>query len=226
MAAGGARLEFLAAIGRDLSGQGIEFGAGGNPFPIGAACRIRYADRNSGAQLRERNYFGESPIVESDLLADFETMEGLEFESLDFIIASHVIEHTPNPLRALESAYLRLRRGGRLVLVVPDKTVTFDRDRALTPLDHVILDYTHPSRERDWPHYVEFFAKAFPQPDPARAAEYPYRQGDDIHYHVWTYESFGEFIEYVRREMRAWTSVWSHPRLSEQDIEFYFVLTK
>jgi SAM-dependent methyltransferase len=223
---GGARLDFLRAIGETLSGEGVEFGAGANPFPISPACRIRYADRNSETQILQRKYFGESPLVASDLVSDLETMGGLELDSLDFIIASHVVEHTPNPLRALRSAYERLRWGGRLVLVVPDKTVTFDRDRAVTPIDHLLLDYVQPSRERDWEHYVEFFEKSFPQPDPIHAAKGPFAQGDDIHFHVWTYESFGELIDYVCREIVPWSSVWSRPRLSQGDIEFYFILTK
>jgi SAM-dependent methyltransferase len=164
--------------------------------------------------------------VSQDIVSDLESMEGLAFDSLDFIVASHVIEHTANPLRALRSAYDRLRPGGRLVLVVPDKVVTFDRDRALTSLEHLLADYTRPSRERDWEHYIEFFAKSFPQPDPLMAAGPVFERGDDIHFHVWTYETFGDLIAYVCRHIAPWSSVWSRKRLSEQDIEFYFILTK
>lgn len=158
------RSDLLAAVGQMLSGSGIEFGAGASPFPIGKSCEIRYADRNSNDQLRERKYFGESPLVSPHIQADFETMDGIPFESADFIIASHVIEHTSNPLRALQSAYETLRPCGRLVLAklgVPDKTVTFDKNRPLTTLEHLLADYTRPSRERDWEHYIEFFSKSF-----------------------------------------------------------------
>ena len=78
---GPARLDFLKAIGEKLSGYGVEFGAGANPFPVGPACRVRYADRNTSVQLRERKYFGDAPIVESDMLSDFESMEGLKWNS-------------------------------------------------------------------------------------------------------------------------------------------------
>ena len=220
------RLELRSAIGESLSGDGIEFGPGANPFPVGASCRVRYADRNSTAELKGREYFGESVLVPDDISADFESMEGLPFESFDFIIASHVIEHTTNPMRALQSAHERLRPGGRLVLVVPDKFVTFDRDRPPTSLEHFLADYTRPSRERDWEHYIEFFSKCFPQPDPVKAAEPVFARGDDIHYHVWTYESFGEFIEYTSLHIAPWSAVWSRKRISDDDNEFYFILTK
>jgi SAM-dependent methyltransferase len=220
------RDELLPAIGLKLSGYGVEFGAGASPFPIGPSCRVCYADRNSNDRLRERQYFKEGTLVEQNLVSDIETMEGISPESLDFIIASHVIEHTPNPLRALRSAYEKLKPGGRLVLVVPEQTATFDRGRALTTIEHLLTDYAHPSRERDWEHYIEFFSKSFPQPDPAATARGPFELGDDIHFHVWTFESFTELIAYVCRNMDPWSSVWSRPRMSPQDIEFYFILTK
>lgn len=112
------------------------------------------------------------------------------------------------------------------MLVVPEKTVTFDRDRALTTIEHVLADYTRPSRERDWEHYIEFFSKSFPQPDPIKAALAVFERGDDIHFHVWTYETFAELISYVCQKMTRWSSVWSRKRISDQDIEFYFILTK
>src|ERR1700694_4941005 len=146
------RRELLTAIGELLSGSGIEFGAGANPFPVGPSCRVRYADANSTVQLQDRRYFGDSKLVPDDIRADFESMDELPFESLEFILASHVIEHTSNPIRALRAANERLRPGGKLVLVVPDKRLTFDRDRPVTTLATMIADYTRPSRDRDWEH--------------------------------------------------------------------------
>src|ERR1022692_2175401 len=108
------RLELLHAIGETLCGNGVEFGAGASPFPLGKNCQIRYADRNTRDQLQEREYFGAANLVLQNMTSDMESMEGIPFESLDFIIASHVIEHTSNPLLALRSSYQRLRRGGRL----------------------------------------------------------------------------------------------------------------
>ena len=220
------RGEMFQQLSSGLRGNGVEFGAGNSPFPVPPHVSIRYADRNTVNELRKRKYFGDSELVAPELFSDLETMDGLDDESLDFIIASHVIEHTSNPLLALRNAYWKLRVGGKFVLIVPDKPVTFDRDRELTTLDHLILDYQDPSRDRDWHHYVEFFAKAFPQPDPEAAAKGPFELKDDIHFHTWTYETFSETVAFVRREISPWTEVWSHPRLSADDIEFYFVLTK
>jgi SAM-dependent methyltransferase len=220
------RAELLHQIASGLNGSGVEFGAGALPFPVLPHVTVRYADRNTLEQLQVRNYFGDREMVTPALLSDLENMQGIEDESLDFIIASHVIEHTASPLLAIERAYKKLRKGGKLVLIVPDKPVTFDKDRELTSLEHLIEDYREPSRQRDWDHYVEFFTKAFPQPDPIAAAQGPFDGNHDIHFHTWTFESFAQMIEYVRHEMCPWSDVWTHPRLSKDDIEFYFVLTK
>ena len=53
-------------------------------------------------------------------------------DSVDFVLASHVIEHFPDPIAALEEWRRVARRV--IVLVVPHRDRTFDRDRPLTPL--------------------------------------------------------------------------------------------
>jgi len=181
-------------MAKELRGTGVEFGAGTNPFPVPAHCNIIYADRNSSEELAARDYFAGQGTVPSHIQTDIAEMEGIAESSVDFIIGSHVIEHTPNPIKALRNAYRNLRTGGRLLLVVPDKNVTFDKGRGLTSLDHLIADYEMPSRERDFEHYVEFFRLGFPQPDPIASARMIWERGDDVHFHTWTYESFGELI--------------------------------
>lgn len=106
------RSDLLAAIGRGLSGSGIEFRAGAHPFPIGKSCKVRYADRNSNAQLRDRQYFGGSPLTSEDIRADFETMEGIPFEPL-YLSLSAVMTFI------FTCGYMRLHRLNRLCL--PEK---------------------------------------------------------------------------------------------------------
>ena len=54
-----------------------------------------------------------------------------------------------------------------------------------------------------------------------------WERGDDVHFHTWTYESFGELIAYIETAQgQAWSNVWSRPRLSKHDIEFYYAMTK
>jgi SAM-dependent methyltransferase len=61
--------------------------------------------------------------------------------SLDAVIACHVIEHLVNPISALREFERVLRRQGRLVLVAPDRNVTFDSVRQPTALAHVLAKF-------------------------------------------------------------------------------------
>jgi SAM-dependent methyltransferase len=55
-----------------------------------------------------------------------------EDDSVDFVLASHVVEHFPDPIRALEE-WVRVARR-YVVVVVPHRDRTFDRDRELTSI--------------------------------------------------------------------------------------------
>ncbi len=219
-----------------LTGSGVEFGAGCNPFPVPLHCTVRYIDRLAADQFEAdfhdyRQWQGQVlDKVTPDLVADIEQLDALDEGSLDFMIACHVIEHTRSPLHAFEQAYRKLRPGGHFVLVVPDKRRTFDQGRELTALDHILLDYEHPSRDRDLWHYLEFYTISFPLAAETLYAEIKavFERCKDIHYHTWTYESFAAMVDYSRRKISPWSEVWSQPALTEHEHgnEFYFVLTK
>lgn len=220
-------------VASKLKGTGLEIGAGSNPFPVPLACRVIYGDRLGVNQLHDEQYPGEhDEIIPPDLETDLETFEGVDDSSLDFIVASHVIEHTRNPLGAILKANQKLKPGGQLILVVPDKERTFDRARATTLLEHLVLDYHSPSINRDKEHYFDFYTKAFNMYTPADLLEETIEKNSaiaySIHFHTWTYESFGEMISYLNEHVAKWSRIWSHPTLPniELDNEFYFVLTK
>jgi len=134
---------------------------------------------------------------------------------------------TRPPLRAIEQAYHKLRRGGSLALAVPEMRHTFDRDREITSLEHLILDYQHPVRDRDLLHYIEYFTIADPRPVASidGIAKEVFQAGTDIHYHVWTYESFLEHVQYVRQWV-AESLVTSLRSATRPGVEFFILLTK
>jgi SAM-dependent methyltransferase len=214
-----------------LHGIGVEFGAGASPFPVPLHCDVRFADAFSYESLNSVIYPGQQAhdLVRPDYVTDIKTMEGIPDRSLDFIVACHVIEHTNNPIAAISSCYRALKPGGSLVLVVPDMTKTFDSKRTLTTLDHLIEDFERPSVERDRGHYEEFYTDAFAIPAGANVLEYASQkqsEGGDLHYHTWTYETFGQLVQWCA-ERQGWQPAFAHPTLpGPDDIEFYFVLIK
>lgn len=221
--------EYLAS---KLLGIGLEVGAGASPFPVPIECRVLFGDRIPHAQLVAELYpgQGEFELVRPDLLTDFDDFEGIADESLDFIIGCHVIEHVFDPIGTLVNAHRRLRPGGTLILVIPDRDRTFDRARPLTKLEHLRLDHELPDAQRDYQHYEEFYRLAFQTPAELLHAKVDeqFRCRGDLHIHVWNYSTFGEMVDHVNKNLVQFASIQSYPTLSDvkNDIEFYFVLKK
>ena len=53
----------------------------------------------------------------------------LEDNSVDFVVSSHVIEHFPDPIKALSEWYRVVKPGGYLYIIAPHKERTFDNER-------------------------------------------------------------------------------------------------
>ena len=73
----------------------------------------------------------------------------------DFVLSSHMLEHTANPLRALEEWKRVLQPGGALILVVPARDATFDHRRPITTLAHLVEDFESGKGEEDLTHLAE-----------------------------------------------------------------------
>jgi SAM-dependent methyltransferase len=56
----------------------------------------------------------------------------------DFIISSHVLEHSANPILALAEWIRIIKEKGILLLVFPHKNGAFDHRRPVTTLEHLI----------------------------------------------------------------------------------------
>ena len=116
---------------------GVEVGAFKTPVP---GIRPFYVDR-----------FAE--YAHERVLADYYgDLCGLPFrdDSLDYVVASHVIEHVANPVKALWECARVVRHGGMVYLVVPDRRFTFDHTRALTPPEHMIADFDRGTNPSDY----------------------------------------------------------------------------
>jgi SAM-dependent methyltransferase len=118
----------------------------------------RAATKDPRYQAEERRLAGE--VLPVDVVASGDDLPFAD-KSVDFVLASHVIEHFPDPVRAL----LEWERVARryLFLVVPHRDRTFDYDRALDPVAHLLA------------RHADGFASE-----------------EDRHWSVWTCESFVE----------------------------------
>jgi len=183
--------------------MGIEIGALHNPFPVPETARVSYLDRLGTSELRdEYPELAGHPLVEVNVVDDGETLAKLEDASLDFVIASHFLEHCEDPIRALKAHLRVLRPGGVLLLALPDRRRGVDRAREPTSLEHLLADHEQgPVRSRsehyrNWVRLVDLpLGKVEAGQVEGHAAELEGR-GYSLHFHCWT---GGEFEAQLRQ---------------------------
>jgi len=114
--------------------NGIEIGASAhNDYGLNAINVDRYGEMDTIYKDEEWRLTGRRRAV--DIVAPGDQLP-LTDDSVDFVFASHVLEHFPDPIRAVKE-WLRVARM-YVVLVVPHRDRTFDRDRELTSVDELL----------------------------------------------------------------------------------------
>jgi SAM-dependent methyltransferase len=192
---------------RTLSGSGVEIGALHFPVPLPPQAHARYVDRMTTAELRrEYPQHGDKQLVDVDIVDDGERLVTIADGTLDFIIANHFLEHCHDPIGTIETHLTKLVPGGALFYAVPDKRFTFDVDRPVTSLEHMVRDHEEGPQLSRAEHYEEWARLVYPDPkEPTRdaraAAELATRLDAadySIHLHVWTQAEFLELILHCR----------------------------
>jgi SAM-dependent methyltransferase len=183
-----------------LIGTGVEFGALHCPLAVPKSVTVKYADMESIEQLRV-SFPDVRSIRAPDFVTDLESMRGIDDASMDFVIANHVLEHVENPLRALASMSRVLRPSGIAFIALPDKRFTFDKDRAITPLVHLVKDH---EQGPDWSlagHYDEWARCVDSLTGDEHKQKYAImlEKRANIHFHVWDYSAMLEMFAYVTR---------------------------
>jgi len=158
--------KFVEFYSHDKSGAEIGRAAH-NDYGVDAINIDYVKDANNGQQDKA-DYF--SPV---DIVAYADELPMIADSSQDFVFASHVLEHFPNPLGALTEWYRIVKDNGWIILAQPEKTRMWDIDRPITGLD-ITIDR----------HKRKFKSKSLP----------PHPPNGGSHWSVWT---VGEFLKVV-----------------------------
>lgn len=147
--------------------RGLEIGALHRPRVRKSDGPVFYVDHYSTEELRARYEANTATrphlaeIVDVDFvikgdrsLADVTAGHG----PFDYVIASHLIEHVPNPIGWLGEVAQVLRPGGILSLVVPDKRYCFDVNRTETQMRDWIDWYLRGLKVPTFAQMYDFFA--------------------------------------------------------------------
>lgn len=132
--------------------------------------------------------------------------------SLDFIVANHVLEHLVNPLDFLEQCYKLLKPGGIAYIALPDKRLTFDCYRRRTPLSDVVDRYRANVTEVDEDRIIEYINQtaveklyhgerpAFGRSAVNFADVIKVHRERSIHVNVWTLDDFVQMLMFLGRD--------------------------
>ncbi len=91
----------------------------------------------------------------SQFIAEASNLPMVPAEVYDFVLSSHMLEHSANPLRVLAEWRRLLKQGGGVVLVLPHRDGTFDHRRPITTVQHLIGDLQSGTGEADLTHVPE-----------------------------------------------------------------------
>ena len=186
-----------------LQGCGIEIGALHARLTVPAGAQVRYVDRFPTELLKAQ--YPELPqheFVDVDIVDNGEHLAKIENKSQDFVIANHFVEHCQDPITAIGNMVRVLREEGILYFALPDKRFTFDIERPVTTVEHILSDYHNGPAGSLRDHLDEWYRvveKVEDRGERNQAVEKALQSEDHIHYHVWTQTGMLELIVMLQR---------------------------
>jgi SAM-dependent methyltransferase len=146
--------------------RGVEIGASAhNSYHLKAINVDRFGSMDTPYKQQERSLAGHRAKV--DVVAPGDELPFAD-DSYDFVFSSHVVEHFPDPIKALHE-WIRVARR-YVVVVAPHRDRTPDADRPLTTTDELLQ------------RHAERFSSDIEEP---------------THWSVWTCETFVELCERI-----------------------------
>jgi predicted SAM-dependent methyltransferase len=195
----------VAIAEKYLRGDGIEIGALNSPLQVPREARVKYVDRMATPDLRKQYpELADLDLVDADIIDDGERLGSVGDSTQDFVIANHFIEHCQNPLLALSNMFRVLKADGLLYLAVPDKRFTFDVDRPVTPLEHILRDFEEGgewSRRQHFEEWVRDVNKVEDKAEFEKRVEELLGIDYSIHFHAWTQLEMLEFVLALDRRL-------------------------
>lgn len=199
----------------DTNGLGLEVGPSYSPiFPKSEGYNVRIMDHaTKDALVAKYGTLGVSPeslnlIEDVDYVWRGESLRELVGSGVffDYIVASHVIEHTTDPAGFINDCASVLAPNGVLCLVVPDKRFCFDRFRPLSSLGSVVSAHRHPSPRHpidpfvDTQAYCSYMAGTEPtwSVETADDPRLMTRQWSDVRHTMEQVESSDEYVDIHR----------------------------
>lgn len=192
--------EWLSAF----QGHGLEIGGPSQIFTRRGALplypRVNRLDNCVfGANVWDQSH----PVPGEHFIAEATALDFAANASYDFVVSSHMLEHTANPLKALREWY-RVLKPGPLFLAVPHRDRTFDHRRPVTTFTHLLQDYEEDRNEDDLTHLPEILALHDLTRDPQAGTAEQFRERSErnaqyrcLHQHVFDERLIRQALEHA-----------------------------
>ncbi|MCX7112080.1 MAG: methyltransferase domain-containing protein [Proteobacteria bacterium] len=212
---------FFGAMGIEVGGKSQIFSKNGifPVYPIVGQldnclfCNLTvwHGNINEGYtfQFNKNKPNGRQYITEATL------MDCIPSGTYDFVLSSHMLEHTANPILALTEWIRLLKDKGILVLLLPHKEGTFDHRRPLTTLDHLISDFNAATAEDDLTHLPEILALHDLERDPMAGDFESFKsrslknfENRCLHHHVFDTRLAVKLVDYMKLKILTVEAIW------------------
>jgi SAM-dependent methyltransferase len=137
--------------------SGVEIGgAAHNAFHLDTVNVDRSRDMDTVYKREELECAGVAMAV--DVVAEGDDLPFPD-SAFDFVLASHVLEHLADPIRALEEWERVARR--YVFVVLPHRDRTFDRDRPVSPVEELVQRHADGLRSSEDRHWTVWTGESF-----------------------------------------------------------------
>src|SRR5271157_2609777 len=201
--------------------KGLEIGPKHNPLVRKSDGVVLYVDHADAEFIKNAN---QDPLINNDDIVDIDIISGdrplkeLVPQPMDYVVASHVIEHVPDMIGWLLDLYEALKEDGLICLAIPDRRFTYDLHRPESTIGELVEAYLLRARRPPARHLFDKVAlhAAYPKakaweedmtvklppaaeslPEAYRLAQHVASTVDYVDTHCWVFtpESFLDVVE-------------------------------
>lgn len=206
--------KFEGKKGIEIGGRTQFFGLKGG-FPV-----YLYAAKVDNVNYDSKSFFGDYEAGETfnyhrnkmghQFIAEATELSNVPNGRYDFVLSSHSLEHTANPLKALKEWNRITKPGGELVLLLPDKRYTMDNKREYTTFQHLLDDFRNHMDESDTTHFEEILTNFDEEKESVDKKKYTELLSNNIanrcaHHHVFSHELLKQAIEFAGYTLKMQT---------------------
>lgn len=216
-------LDKVFLINKYIGKEGVEIGGPtdlfSNIYDKCISCDgVNFSGNTVWWKSHAKNYTYKNKILGKVWISDATDMCQIKDKKYDFVLSSNNLEHIANPLKALKEFSRIVKPDGTILVLVPEKTETFDHNRDYTTFEHLLEDYKSDTGEDDLSHLPDIIEKHDYSLDPECGGKQKFierakknLENRCLHHHVFeeetlrkSYKFAGIKVTHVKRIMGNW----------------------